>query len=586
MATQTPAVPKKSPDDLQLRFHWLYPQHRFLRTLTISVVARDGPGAPRPLPPAAGSTLGSHLYDIPAGVANVQLTIDVRSPLVALLHLEQRLQVVRSPGHPPTLVHTGSNVGSSFGHPRMEPMASVPSPGGGTLIDLPIDLRFLDVTEHVRRLPTKATPAADEAIGRFRHADDLYRHHGVQSRVRVLEHTGGRPAAWPVILPPALAAKVDQGVFLCLKNEALDKVNGEGVVIDGSYTTPDDANYLHALFPYWSSPSAVGRYVYSDGGAATYHDYPQFGWDQQLRNSGRSVIVLFPIPHAVDFGVLDRPSPATRRLLQSALICLYAEGHVTTGGSSAPFLHHLAVGGWSSGTDTLFRWVRPATPAGAGLVEEFWIFDGKHGFRADVRAWFNGNPSRRLRLIGSAYTETASNGFVTLASSNPNVSVYPGDPKYWYRHADYASSLASPGTLPFRFRSSPTAASLGSRDASTRSNIYLRSEHLVDNGISVNQSIVLFSPHLGQQAIGFTSHEEAAAFVIYEALDKFTGGGPVSTAAQFRAVATWVDQQAGASEPKHSFRHRHPWSVFGGLFNHNGRAFVGYLQLCLEQSGL
>ena len=62
-------------------------------------------------------------------------------------------------------------------------------------------------------------------------------------------------------------------------------------------------------------------------------------------------------------------------------------------------------------------------------------------------------------------------------------------------------------------------------------------------------------------------------------------GNPIASAAEFAALTQWIDQQPGFSEPVRSFRHRHSWSVFGGVFNDKGRPFVGYFQLCLEGSG-
>jgi hypothetical protein len=69
------------------------------------------------------------------------------------------------------------------------------------------------------------------------------------------------------------------------------------------------------------------------------------------------------------------------------------------------------------------------------------------------------------------------------------------------------------------------------------------------------------------------------------AKDSELGRGPVVTLEDFTDVTSWIDQQPSFSEPVRSFRHRHSWSMFGGLFGDKGRPFVGYFQACLERSG-
>jgi hypothetical protein len=301
--------------------------------------------------------------------------------------------------------------------------------------------------------------------------------------------------------------------------------------------------------------------------------------------ANKPLVVLFPIPHGAAFGVLDAPGATSKALLESALLALYAEKKVAAQQSFAPTLTRLALAAWSSGTDTLFKWVSVGNKS-LDFVDELYVFDGKRGYPVDFEAWFNADPQRRrLRLVGSAYTEVAANQLAKRLSG-PNVFVHPGDPKYWYQNADYHRSLRrATDPVPLRFRSAPSASALPA-DASTLTNLFVQSESVADRGAFVEAKITFFSPRFGVRTIGNVAHEEAAMFAVLEQLNlPPNSGNPIASAAEFAALTQWIDQQPGFSEPIRSFRHRHSWSVIGGLFNDKGRPFVGYFQLCLEGSG-
>jgi hypothetical protein len=334
---------------------------------------------------------------------------------------------------------------------------------------------------------------------------------------------------------------------------------------------------MRALFGYWVNPKNQGKYVGEDTDTS-YSNYPAFGWDRQLRQSGKPVVVLFPIPHGVDFGLLDQPSAGTKRVVESALRALFAERQIATGQSFAPRLKRLAIGGWSSGTDTLYRWV-PLSKR-LDFVDEIYCFDGKGPFPVDFEAWFNAAQGRRrLCLIGSAYTEVPANQ-VKARLTHPNVFIQPGDPTFWYTNPGYLASLQpnrAPG--PLRFRTSPQQPVLPS-DASILTNLFVESETLTPRGTFVDRRIVFFSPGIGRRTVGNVGHEEAAVFASLE-----LARGAIGNLDDFTAVTSWIDQQPSFSEPVRSFRHRHSWSMFGGLFGDKGRPFVGYFQACLERSG-
>jgi hypothetical protein len=568
-------------------FTWQYPNHRFLAGLTISLTPLDGADANKALTATAGSVKGQMAYDVPTDAKSVQLVIEVKSPLVPILLIKQKYTISRDPGRRPEVMADGSSMSKIFEHPRLRTLGFSTGTPGTAICKVPVDLLFLDVTEHARSLPT----SGNEPNARFQRAEEVIKAgNSNPTKIRVLEFTGGRPSVWNVLLPPALQPKMDQGVLLFFKNETPSRSDSVGVSIYDrtDYTNTDDADFFYGLQRYWPSPHDVGKYIQRNPSTTLpYFDhYPAFGWDKQLRDSNRSVIVLFPIPHNVDFGVLDSPGDETPGILKSALVCLFCDGGVKTGTTDPPGIRQLAVGGWSSGTDTLFRWVTAANAKNTKLrVDEFWIFDGKLGMKADVRGWITADSSRRLRLIGTAYTEVESNGL--KSAKGGSVLVRPGNPKYWYENQDYKGSLAPSGsTAPFRFRHKPTDPPLPfDQDASTRSNIYIEEPPIVDHGTSVDQAIFLTSPGLGRHQIAQMSNEEAATFVVYEALKRFTNNAPVSTAGELASICSWIDRRKKPNgkdedEAKISFRHRHPWSTIGGDFN----PFIGYFQLCLRES--
>jgi hypothetical protein len=179
------------------------------------------------------------------------------------------------------------------------------------------------------------------------------------------------------------------------------------------------------------------------------------------------------------------------------------------------------------------------------------------------------------------------------------VFVEPGNPAFWHQDANYIASL-TPVNQPsaLRFRSNPAAPPLAS-DVSSRTNIFASNETTVvsPDGLSVTNSITFFSsqPGITPRAVPIISHEEAVVLMLAGSgsralISPF--GAFVQTQDGFTKIVSKADvtklikkdgKLVPNPEPIHAFKHRHPWSVFGGVFNQAGRPFVGYFQLCLER---
>jgi hypothetical protein len=142
-----------------------------------------------------------------------------------------------------------------------------------------------------------------------------------------------------------------------------------------------------------------------------------------------------------------------------------------------------------------------------------------------------------------------------------------------------ASLKPNKAPSPLRFRTNPQQPPLPS-DASGLINLFVESESLTSKGAFVDHRITFSSPGFGRRTVSNVGHEEAAVFACLE-LQR----GPIASVDDFNVVTSWVDTQPGFSEPVRAFRHRHSWSMFGGLYGDKGRPFVGYFQACLERSG-
>ncbi|MGE0325797.1 MAG: OmpA family protein [Polyangiaceae bacterium] len=600
-----PSKPKRDlPQKLTLAVHWENPGHRFLKDIDVTLTDISVPGSTLALEKVSESA-GEVQFAVPPHVTRFELNVVVPSPVVTILTLKQRFLVTRTSGGQVTITRDKSSFRSAPQHPRIQSIDFNAGDPTQAVCWVNLDLLFLDVTKYLRKLDSNPT------LGELKQKEKI------KSKVVVLEYTDPLgPASWPIIVPPACRKDgVEIGALLFFRHEVIYKVVN-GRVVSGIQDGVDDADYENAIGPYFCNPINPGQYRDSEN-QGEYDNYPYFGWDQQLRESGKKLVVMLPIPRGEGFSGFSSPKAEHEDVLRSAVVALFASRYISKSRGLSPQLSRVAIGAWSSGSTTLLEWAkvlpkrnqapsrneapgekeppreneptREDEPAEPGkFVDEIYMFDGKDGQKIHVervlKRWFEVDKDRRrLCLIGTAYFEDAAIALKS-ALTHSNVFVHPGDPKYFYDSPEYKRGLATGSAPPLQFRAHPKDAPLPN-DASTKTNIFIESESLhAGAGGRVVHTMKLFSPlpMPAKRTVGTISKEEAALIAAVELPQLTNKLIPIVAGNQFTPVMDWLDQPGG-TEASRARRHRHSWSTFGGT-TRNG-AFVGFFRMCLERSG-
>ncbi|MDB5051163.1 MAG: hypothetical protein JWO30_4234 [Fibrobacteres bacterium] len=549
---------------------------------------------------ASESRQGKHVFDVQASANEVDLAVDIPD----VLALRQKLQIIRDqdPAKPVTFGALTSPL-----NPRV--LGVTYGQRSTRIIEIRLDLTFLNVNARL----IKGNQTFNDYLALNQEG----------CNVVVLEHTPGRPAAWAIGLPPNLdQAQGEAELFLFFQHEMEFKFTPDGVGSNALYTNTDDASYFR-LEKYFSVQTAnepdssgkdvpqdqEGRYVLG----AESQTFPNFGWLRQLKKSAKKVPIVLPLPHGTDFGIMADGTSSAKRTLRSLLICLQAEGFMGKNRAGLLRLERMAVGGWSSGTENLVKWINATIPEKAPLskeVQEIYFFDGKANTRSALtvpgpaHSWFR--PGRRLRLMGTANTETASN-ILAASLGNPKaldqeiaggtvdlaapVRAMPGRSDFWYSNAFYKQALTPriklTGANVMDFRPPGALLATPAVDVTDEANIFLVSKNTA--GGTPKASITLMSPAGGANSprtIAFVSTTEAAFFLNFIILGIATGGQVVSSPSDFKTCMDLLEQSGDKREPVRVFQHRHAWAVIGGMTGFKGRpGFTGHLQICLELSG-
>lgn len=569
------ALVAKDDTGFELRVVAANPLHRFVRDLR-GTMTLPGKDTDVTVPPKVQRP-GLILFRVQGGTARVRLALTIPKPGTgkgpvtgedAILHVEQTFTVGEVDGKP-TLVAETSNVGTA--HPRIR-VTRQP-----TYVEVWLDTRFLDVTRHVKALPKKTT------------FSDFLDIESLLCSYRVLEHTGGSPEGWVIVIPPAVDRdQASLNLLLFLQHE-----------YKLQYRTPDDIDYRR-LGLYFAPSPRPGCFVYPDGDA-WFHRYPNCGWDAQLEKSTRPVIVAFPFPHGDGFGVAHSPDRA-KALLDGLLVCLGAERHVARS-AGKPTLGRLAVGGWSSGVTPAINWCSPQVP----LVDEGFLFDGQSAAArriAGLETWFKAKEGRKLHLVGTAYTENEMNALARSIGST-NAVVRPGNPMNWYPtdrtpgDVVYQRALSLPsdtGTAE-RFRELGTPLATPPADATdftgiffVKGNVNLHPEGTFVQDMSMTLTWVRDGKPQRERVARFISLVEAASLLRFSIWKNNPKVPPVRDQGTFDRAVGFLNQTGDKSEPQQGAAMRHPWAIVGGQARPDPEdtsklAFVGFFQLALEDSG-
>ena len=490
--------------------------------------------------------------------------VDARNANQAVLAADQFFEVRRSSGAVELVPIWGNQKGLQGLHPRFR-LGDVKVSGNG-VVALRLDTLFLNVTG------TKAVSAQlDAQFGTPFHTLPTKCRYDIVEYTRAVPGTFGI-ATWAVITPPSAKPFDEQDLkFLLFFTHELKP-----------YIDSDHVNY-HRLTQYFATPANVASF-FPDG---NYSAYPNFGWEEQLIKSGKPVIILFPFPKEDPFGDMASPlgagdKPDFPTILQSLMVCMWGPESGTRG--SRKRAKWFGAGGWSSGTNTLLshEWL------GNPLIDEIYAFDGdskSQPFFSNLPAWMR--PGRKLRMIGTAYTEVQALQVKEALSGNSDVSKMPEDLGFWYHDGTYASAhdntFGANPALSSGFRSFMVPKP--GDDVTELTDVWLDSAQDIPAGSKDIRGAYLkpflkLRWHDATTVISRMTNFEAGCLLQFEVRPTL----PFRDASAFlKGTAVLNTNSFEGGEPQTVFRHRHPWSVIGGSRDSSG--FVTYFQTCLRLSG-
>jgi hypothetical protein len=534
---------------MKLAVSYEHAAHRFLKSLDVHVSSGS-----TTLDRAPGSGPGHALFDVPeTDGAELEVRLSIPEPPGSglghpLLDFKQRLRVTRPTGAAPMLTAAG---------PAWDPRLRLK--GVGKVVTLYADLRFLDVTDYADAIGVEGWSTYATGIKTFFSAAP---HHGV--KLRLLEYTGGKPVAWAVAVPP-LAALAHAETHVCLFFRPSGDPYGttDDVWIGASES---DTGVAGGLIRYLADPQRDdapwhARLMPPPPAPPTdllWDDWPPCGWERQLSEASKRVLLVHPFPHGSDFGVAAKGKVAG---LMTALVnTLWATGAVAAGLVTGLKRGRLAVAGFSYGGSAALATLAKNEKD----VDEAYLFDpvpfAEH--KPAVKAWFK--PGRKLRMVG-AY---GLSGMLDLAAelSSPDVTVWPPSMSYWESSAVYRASVSLPPPLSSEF--STVSAAVPST-LSDRTGLFFVGT-TPDFGVELEArrpdgSII------GRRTFAPCSSAEAAMFARRFVPSRF--GSMKEFATALAGLTGWV---GGV---------RHQWPVIGGEGAvDRGKGFKGYLHLCLERS--
>jgi hypothetical protein len=551
---------------MRLRISYDNPQHRFIRTIVVTVTADGVPATQRP-----ESKAGALLFDVPDGA--LALTVGA--------------VITPTPSQPPVL-----NVKQAYSKATLASGAVVWVPTApidrhiivtgwvgaskkrrGVFV-LKLDLTFLDLTAYATLLhPPYTFAAAHGASFAVLECTDNYPGRGSNGAV-----------TWACLIPPAVASAPSPtalGALLFLRPTASRD--------DGTdpYTNTDDvSNVTIRLTRYTTDPPAANPF-YVDG---TFFDpVPFCGWERQLVDSGKAVVLFWPFPHGINHGsVVSSRMPA---LVRSALYTLWIGGRLGSVGPLADY--RLGLGGFSAGGARALATLRQA--GNGAQVDELYLFEpADFSLRvADVESWYKLG-GKVLRMMAGGYQQTAMIALAAKLADPVNATCKPAQSDYWYTSALYQAAISNRGGIE-HFDLAGTTPAPGSPSAVSA--VFLSSydpsaPKLVLSWKDPATAVERVRPFTPGPRVPVPSHEEAASLVHWWLIGLYAGGNPIANAQTFMTVMQRVTSAAGESswpvrgEADRIDSIRHEWTVIGGEGAIDRQAgFKGYFQICLENSG-
>jgi hypothetical protein len=304
-------------------------------------------------------------------------------------------------------------------HPRLTASSS---PSGHEFPVLEVDLTFVDASYYFatpRDKDTSDLVAAYHGVlfGQRRP------HHGCRLHAFELTRKEG-PATWLAIVPPSASTAVYnplQGSLDQMLPQATDRGASEFDVL--IHLRPivrgpryDAIEKTHGLFGnltrFFAEPSPEQPFFAGRNGR--WSSFPDIGFEKQLVKSGKRVIIAYPWPSVLDFGVvLHQGGP--RLCAEKVVLALRAIGAIAAGHALDVRLGRLGIAGFSGGANqTIKAWL-----ANRPSIDELWLIDpqsfqfdqdrrqaeslllldGTQRVRRELIEWFR-DDRRRLRLIG------------------------------------------------------------------------------------------------------------------------------------------------------------------------------------------
>jgi hypothetical protein len=549
----------------ELRVKYGNTQHRWIRQTKVTLVGgtekRNQIGS------------GDHLFEVSPG--NVDLTIEIPPQgglATAMSRIQQSLEILSE-----------TPFVRSVGRPYDERLlVTTPSAKSQPYIEIRVDNRFLDVTGYARKvLGTKkkdATPILqpyDAIVPTPVPGAKPPKPHW-DNKLVLLEYTGRTSGSqvWMVLIPPVLQTPIVRSkVHNCLFFRP--KAN--------AYQNTDDVqSNIDRAARFFQDPPADDPF---DARIKDNKPYRNCGFERQLAEANRSALFIYPLPVVGGFG-----DAATQiDLVDSIQALLIATGalHVVDRDSGLRSPHKLAVAAYSLGGTALFELL--SKKRHQEKIDELYLFDpNKFGENMGTLQTWMELGSKRLRMIAGGIEQnnmiklqqTLASNAGTLKGSTSFLKM--DSPGYWQNDALYQSARSGIDEAAMRLEEAPGPATPGS--VSDKSAIFIAGTSglnvtfrgFPDNGDKPPDHTI--QPCSNGEASGVINNPK-------DPVPRLASGVAFQKAmAKIQTVVTGGKPRVRPTEL------RHDWTVAGGEDSagrtDRGTTFKGFLQLCLDASGL